>query len=161
MNMWNGLSFFPSKQIIKNLWIGSEKDAADLSFMKKNNIRLIVHATDSVPVYAKGIKTLRVPVGDDSYYSEKMGKYIPIAVVAIHDVLAHGHGVLVHCRAGMNRSATIVAGYLMFQRGMTAQKAMAFIKRKKPECFTPMNFMGALNAWETKLRLSGKIKSNS
>lgn len=158
MNVWNGQLFYPAKQIIKNLWIGSEKDAADMNFMKKNNIRLIVNATDSVPVYAKGIKTLRIPVGDDPYYSEKMGKYIPIAVVAIHDVLNHGQGVLVHCRAGMNRSATTVAGYLMFKKGMTAQQAMAFIKRKKPECFTPMNFMGALNAWEARLRLNGKIR---
>jgi dual specificity MAP kinase phosphatase len=158
MNVWNGQSFYPAKQIIKNLWIGSEKDAADMAFMKKHNIRFIVNATDSVPVYAKDIKSLRIPVGDDPYYSEKMGKYIPIAVIAIHDVLSHGHGVLVHCRAGMNRSATVVAGYLMFKKGMTAQKAMAFIKRKKPECFTPMNFAGALNAWEARLRLNGKIK---
>lgn len=159
MNVWRNELYYPAKQIIKNLWIGSERDAADASFMKKHNIRLIVNATDAVPVYVRGIKVLRVPVGDSPEYQEKMGKYIPIATVAINDVLAHGHGVLVHCRAGMNRSATIVAGYLMFKKGISARDAMAFIKQKKAECFTPMNFMGALNAWEARLRLNGKVTS--
>jgi dual specificity MAP kinase phosphatase len=156
MLQWNGYLFHPAKQIVRGLWIGSERDAADLNFLKKHKIRLIVNATDAVPVYSN-IKTMRVPVEDASSSANRMAKYVPMTTVAINDVLRHGQNVLVHCRAGMNRSATVVAAYLMFSKGLAADRAMAFIKKRKPECFTPMNFKSSLNSWETKLRANGKI----
>lgn len=156
---WNGFLYHPAKRIINGLWIGSERDAADPDFLRKHDIRLIVNATDSVPQYYD-IRTLRVPVDDARDSARRMTKYLPISSIAIDDVLRHGQNVLVHCRAGMNRSATVVAGYLMYSRGLTAAQAMFFIKRIKPECFTPMNFLESLNAWETKLRSNGKIRSN-
>jgi len=156
MLQWNGYLFYPAKQIVRGLWIGSERDAADPKFMQKHKIRLIVNATDAVPVYTN-VKTMRVPVEDAPSSANRMAKYVPMTTVAINDVLRHGQNVLVHCRAGMNRSATVVAAYLMFSKGFTADQAMAFVKKRKPECFTPMNFKSSLNSWETKLRANGKI----
>ena len=154
---WKGYTFYPAKEIVKGLWVGSEKDAADAAFMKKHDIRLIVNATSDIPAYSKTVRVIRVPIDDSASDSARLAKYLPITSVAIDDVLRYGKNVLVHCRAGMNRSASVVAGYLMFSRGMTAAQAMSFVKRRKSECFTPMNFGGALRTWETKLRANGRI----
>ena len=87
------------------------------------------------------------------------GKYILYhEAVAIDDVLAYGQGVLVHCRAGMQRSAAVVAAYVMWKRGWTANKALEFINRKKNETFWPVpTFEAALRAWETQLRAVGRV----
>ena len=38
------------------------------------------------------------------------------------------HKVLVHCHAGISRSATIVAAFLMIKRAMTSQEAIRLIR---------------------------------
>jgi protein-tyrosine phosphatase len=41
--------------------------------------------------------------------------------------------VLVHCRGGMNRSATMVAAFLVWKfPGMTAAEAMAVVRQARP-----------------------------
>lgn len=152
--------FFPAKQIIKNLWIGSEGDSRDPSFFKAHNIRLVVNATASIPIKAPSdVVSYRVPVDDHPSENETMLRHLPLVVVAIDDVLKYGHGVLVHCRAGMQRSAAVVAGYLMWKRGMTADQAFEFINKKKHETFWPVpTFESALRAWEAELRRTGRIR---
>lgn len=153
--------FFPAKRIIKNLWIGSEGDSADRSFYDAHNIRLVVNATASIPIRApSGVTSYRIPVDDDPSENDTMLRHLPIVVVAIDDVLRHGHGVLVHCRAGMQRSAAVVAAYLMWKRGMTADKAFEFINSRKHETFWPVpTFEPALRAWETQLRAQGRVRA--
>ncbi len=41
-------------------------------------------------------------------------------------------GVLVHCQAGMSRSATVVAAYLMQTMELDPMEAVAMIKEKRP-----------------------------
>ncbi len=152
-------SFFPAKQILPNVWIGSVKDASDANFIKKHDIRLIINATANEPIrYTRDVNTYRVPIDDSPSDADKLTRYLPITSLLINDMVRYNKNVLVHCYAGMNRSATVVAAYLMFSRGWPASKAMAYIKQRKPETFTPMNFCPALKAWEARLRAAGKIR---
>ena len=154
-------NFYPAKEIIPGLWIGSIQDGASKAFAKKNNIRFIIHATDADDMKMNdSIPSYRVPVHDSPDDACKMFKYLPITSLLINEQMRYGRHVLSRCFAGQNRSSTIVAGYLMFSRGMTADEAMAYIRSKKPETFQPMNFLPALRSWETKLRAAGKIPEN-
>lgn len=147
-------SFFPAKQIIPGLWIGSEGDSRNPSFFKKHDIRLVVNATGTIPIKAPAdVKSYRIPVDDSPDENPTMLSHFPLVVVAIDDVLKYGHGVLVHCRAGMQRSAAVVAAYLMWKRGLTANQAFEFINKRKHETFWPVpTFEKALRAWEAQLR---------
>ena len=154
-------AFYPAKQIVRNLWIGSEGDSSSDAFFKKRNIRLVVNATANIPFATAAwpeVQTVRVPVDDDPNENETMLRHLPVVVLVIDDVLDHGHGVLVHCRAGMQRSAAVVAGYLMWKRGMTADQALEFINKRKHETFWPRaTFESALRAWEEALRRNGRV----
>jgi len=152
--------YFPAKQIIKNLWIGSEGDSKDASFFKAHGVRLVVNATANIPVRVPAeVMSYRIPIDDHPSENETLLRHLPVVVVAIDDVLRHGQGVLVHCRAGMQRSAAVVAGYLMWKRGMTANQAFEFINKKKHETFWPVpTFEGALRAWEAELRRQGRVR---
>lgn len=145
--------FYPAKQIIKGLWIGSEGDSSNPSFFHRHNIRLVVNATASIPIRAPdGVRSYRVPVDDTPEDNEIMLRHFPTVVLMIDEVLSHGHGVLVHCRAGMQRSAAVVAAYLMWKRRLTANQAFEYINKRKTETFWPVpTFEPALRAWEQAL----------
>lgn len=131
-----GFLYYPAKEIIKNLWIGSEGDAGSSSFMRKHAIRLVVDVSKSIPMHFRSsIPSVRIPVDDDPDENEQIIKYWPTVVRAIDEVLKANQGVLVHCRAGMQRSAATVAAYLIWKRKMSAAEAIGYIRGIKPETF--------------------------
>jgi predicted protein tyrosine phosphatase len=58
---------------------------------------------------------------------------LPEAVSALTSLLATGHRVYVHCTAGLNRSPLAVMAYLSFVEMVTADEAVEFIRRVRPE----------------------------
>lgn len=50
------------------------------------------------------------------------------AIGFIHNARAHGGCVLVHCRRGLSRSATLVLAYLMAHIGLTLEGAMLYLR---------------------------------
>lgn len=76
---------------------------------------------------------LGIPAYDTISFN--LSRYFMEAAEFIHQaLLANGNSrgppnkVLVHCHAGISRSATIVAAYLMIKRNMTAQEAIRLIR---------------------------------
>ena len=154
---WKGQLFYKPKRITNHVWVGSEATAADASFLKRNKIKLVVNCSRDIPKYSE-IPMLRVPVHDDAGDAKKMEKNLALAATAIRDVTRYKGNVLIHCRAGMNRSATVCAAYLMTIKGMTAKEAMDAIRKKKSETFRPFNFKSSLINYENKLRENSVIK---
>jgi len=153
---FQGELYYKPKRITNHVWVGSRATAADPVFLKKNEIKFVVNCSKDIPKYSE-IPMLRVPVNDSPQDTEKMGKFLKMASLAIRDVTRYNGNVLIHCYAGMNRSATVAAAYLMTIKGLTAQQAMDIIKKKKPETFTPMNFRPALKSYEETLKKNGVI----
>ena len=154
---YKGLLYYPPKRITNRVWIGSEATAANPEFLRKNKIKFIVNVSADIPRFSD-IPMLRVPVYDDPADASRMVKYFGIASLAIRDVTRYGGNVLVHCRAGQNRSSTIVAAYLMTIKKIGYLEAMKLIRDRKCETFRPMNFTPALKEYEQKLIANGVIK---
>lgn len=142
--------FYPAKRIPPYaLWIGSQQDSQNHAASKRHNITLVVNCTRNVPFKVPGVERVRVAVDDDPGEADEMLWHLPRAVSAIEDHLSKGGGVLVHCYAGISRSASVVAAYLMFKEGLSVREAMARIKAVKPETFGPdPTFASALHAFE-------------
>jgi predicted protein tyrosine phosphatase len=71
---------------------------------------------------------LKLPLNDEP--SEDLLRHLPMAVGFIGGALSEGGRVLVHCFAGMSRSASVVIAYLMKARGFSAHEGFRVLKAK-------------------------------
>lgn len=147
------MTFVPARRVQPyNLWIGSERDSANQAAAERYGITLVVNATCNLPERVRGVSHIRVPVDDTPDDANVMLSYLMGVVRHIDTHLLRGGGVLVHCYAGISRSATVVAAYLMFREGLTPAQAIARVRQAKPETFgCSPNFIEALNGFHAKL----------
>ncbi len=101
--------------IIPNLWLGSYDDAVNIEKLKENSVRCVLNISEEceIPkIYdSENIAFHQFPIKDhsDADIKSLFAKTCKI----IFDCLGNGQGVLVHCRMGVSRSATIVIAFLM------------------------------------------------
>jgi len=133
-----------ANEIIPGLWIGDLYSSQDKDFFKAFGIRCVINATTHIPpapFYRQmKISFKRVPVYDSNEAENLslMLKHKPSAVSFINGAQKLQHPTLVHCHAGMQRSATIVAFYLMEYYKMSKKKAIKYIKKRRDICFEPV-----------------------
>jgi len=75
----------------------------------------------------------------------------------IHEHRVKGENVLVHCRVGKSRSATIVIGYLMHSQKMDFQTAFQFVKEIRSIAQPNEGFVEQLKKLEQSLKFEEEI----
>ncbi len=123
-------------EIIPNLYVGNSIAAKDYC----KNFDIIINATPSVPFYSKISKNIRISVKDDrtQHSNLKLAIETEKLLPYLHTYLKHNKKVLVHCRAGMQRSASIVAAYLIRYKKYSINDAKEIIKSKRNIAFMPL-----------------------
>lgn len=68
--------------------------------------------------------------------------------------------VYVHCKSGIGRSASVVAAYFMKHRQMSAEDAVALVRRRRPEIFKATSSqMVSLREYEKAIRGEQKFSA--
>jgi protein-tyrosine phosphatase len=128
--------------IVDSIWLGSAEAAGDIKLLRKYDISAIlsIKVNDNHrKIYPK--EWLRI------HLKQLDGKPIPEesfekALTFISQCQAEIRQILVHCAAGVSRSVSVVAAYLMKEKKLDPIQALSLIKEKRnmafpaEECFT-------------------------
>jgi predicted protein tyrosine phosphatase len=137
-----------ANHIVPFVWLGNAEAANDAAFLRDNRVRLVVNCTKDIAVpgwYAElGIRAVRLPINDHDSTGDNatLARDIESVLDAVHEARGRGECVLVHCYAGMQRSATVVACYLMRHFNYRPEHAVFYVRHKRPIAFTPRPTFG-------------------
>ena len=125
-------------KIVDKLYLGNLKGASELPALQKAGITHVLQVASGIkPFFPKDFKYKVINVTDTSQSS--LIRHFPAAVQFIKEGMSKG-GVLVHCYAGVSRSASCVIAFLMQDRNMTFSEAFQFASKRRPVIFPNMGF---------------------
>jgi rhodanese-related sulfurtransferase len=145
----------PADEIVPGLLLGSRYAALNETYLKEKKVASIFNCTKDIIFLPCVKRQFRVPVDDNLEDAEirnlELWSY-EIAYKIAHELRIAKEKdatVLVHCAAGMQRSAASVAMYLIAFHGKTTDEAIEYIQSKRSIAFRPSaNFEKSIRGFE-------------
>ena len=163
-------------KIMSKIYLGNVQACKDKEIFKDCRFKAVLNCSKDIPntfmcsKVKKGNETLeaieylRIPI-DDSLKEidfEKAYLMMPLAVEFIHKhAVILKQNILIHCWAGRQRSAIMIAAYLVAKCGFTPKQACRLIAQKRPESWhhsQGINFETSLEKYYKDLQ-KGKKRS--
>ena len=175
----NANEIIPRNPKSGSLWLGNYKSALDPVFLKNNNISVIINCSVDLPyIYdildqenhgLNKLETFRIPVYDslldhDIYIMEQY--YHTVLPFILKKLIGERKNVLIHCHAGAQRSASVVAAILFIlidneimdidglenksDKSKLMKKIIEYILSKRPRVFSygfRVNFKKSLESF--------------
>lgn len=147
------MSFEDANEIIPRLWLGNARASMDEQFIQKNGIQVVFNCTKNLPFSPIIPIKYRIPVDDNLEEAEIRNMELWSSEISfkIMSEYVDGKVILVHCMAGIQRSAASVAFFLISFLRLRALDAMRLIKEKRNIAFSPRaNFGRAIDYFDRK-----------
>jgi hypothetical protein len=142
-------------EIIPGVWIGRWEVARNEDWLRAKRIQAVFNCTKQVPFHPSVPYPYRVPVDDNLQPAEllNMERWAPEIAYKILREYNAGRPMLIHCHAGMQRSTTACAFFLLVLTGRPLIQVMYLIQSRRSIAFRPRpNFAAALRAFEAQVR---------
>uniref|UniRef100_A0A671K5V0 protein-tyrosine-phosphatase n=1 Tax=Sinocyclocheilus anshuiensis TaxID=1608454 RepID=A0A671K5V0_9TELE len=144
-------------RILPHLYLGSQRDVLNKELMTQNGITYFLNASNTCPKpdFISDSHFMRIPVNDS--YCEKLLPWLEKTNEFIDKAKVSNCRVIVHCLAGISRSATIAIAYIMKTMGLSSDDAYRFVKDRRPPISPNFNFLGQLLEFERGLQMKKSL----
>jgi protein-tyrosine phosphatase len=157
----SGQSIFSNNadEILPGLWLGNFQASQDEVFLRTHGIKTVFNCTKNLQFHPSIPTRYRLPV-DDNLQEDEIRNMELWSYEVIYKLLKEykeDKPILVHCAAGMQRSAAVTAMFLMVTKGMNWEQAHRHIKQRRAIAFFPSaNFekaiVGFYNSYQRDIR---------
>ena len=147
---YNGVEANVADEIIPGLWLGDRRAALDPQWMGEKGIKCVFNCTKDIPFLPSVQRTYRVPVDDNLQPVEirNLELWSYEIVMKMTREYKTGQPMLIHCHAGMQRSAACLTMFLIATRNMSPDQAIAYIQQRRPIAMRPFaNFSDAIHGF--------------
>ncbi|KAM9961521.1 hypothetical protein ACTFIR_004374 [Dictyostelium discoideum] len=134
--------------IIDKLYLGCRECAMNKSWLKDNNVTHILTVANFKPLYPDLFKYLIINIEDVDeaniyQHFKEMNAFI--------DEGREKGGVLIHCRAGVSRSASATMAFVMMKNSLKFQEAFDITIKGRPRIYPNIGFINQLKKFEKDL----------
>ncbi|KAG7489966.1 dual specificity phosphatase 2-like [Solea senegalensis] len=141
-------------ELLPFLFLGSAVHSSRRETLAAVGITALLNVSSTCPNFYEGeFEYLRLTVEDS--LAADIGACFSTAIAFIDSVKQSGGRVLVHCHAGISRSATICLAYLMHTQRVRLDEAFDFVKQRRHVISPNLAFMGQLLQFETDVLCRG------
>uniref|UniRef100_A0A0V0J378 protein-tyrosine-phosphatase n=2 Tax=Schistocephalus solidus TaxID=70667 RepID=A0A0V0J378_SCHSO len=145
-------------RILPYLYLGNYQDAANLQLLKKLGVTHILNVTQDLPMAFEDMNSfqyLRLPALDCT--EQNIYPFFEKAIDFIDGARQVGGVVLIHCLAGISRSASIVMAYMLYHTPLKVLEAYKLLQSLRPIAEPNFAFLGQLDNFR---RLTSPDKRN-
>ncbi|XP_061887087.1 dual specificity protein phosphatase 4 [Entelurus aequoreus] len=137
-------------EILPFLYLGSALHASKKEVLDAIGISALLNVSSDCPNHFENAYQYKcIPVEDN--HKEDISCWFLEAIEFIDSVRDSSGRVLVHCQAGISRSATICLAYLMKRKRVRLDEAFEFVRRRRSIISPNFSFMGQLLQFESQL----------
>lgn len=137
-------------EILPYLYLGSEYHASCKETLQRLGITSLLNVSQSCPNHFEDSFIYKsIPVEDSG--NEEISIWFNEAIDFIENTKSENGKVLVHCHAGISRSATICMAYIMATKRICMDEAYEYVKSKRRIVSPNFNFMGQLLSFESQV----------
>lgn len=142
-------------KMISRLYLGNDMVSQDLALLTENKITHILNLTTNVPNRFEHITYKKIIMLDIA--SQNIRQYFDESFEFIDESLKdESNSVLVHCNAGVSRSASFVIAYLMQKRLFrNYSDALHYVRKRRPVVNPNYGFEKQLIRLEKKFKKKG------
>jgi dual specificity phosphatase 12 len=134
-------------EVRPRLWLGAHA-ATELSFLEAHGVTHVLNCLDASAVADADVVTLTLDLDDIET------QHVPLAraTAFIRCALDAGGVVLVHCAAGISRSATCVVAHIVATERCSVEAALASVRAVRAQASPNEGFLAQLCAFEAGAR---------
>ncbi|XP_062333860.1 dual specificity protein phosphatase 4 [Osmerus eperlanus] len=137
-------------EILPFLYLGSALHASRKETLDSLGITALLNVSSNCPNHFEGTYQYKcIPVEDN--HKEDISSWFLEAIEFIDSVKESSGRVLVHCQAGISRSATICLAYLMMRKRVRLDEAFEFVRQRRSIISPNFSFMGQLLQFESQV----------
>ncbi|XP_072916959.1 dual specificity protein phosphatase 2 [Hemitrygon akajei] len=137
-------------EILPFLYLGSAYHSSRKETLQSLGITALLNVSSNCPNCFEGVFQYKCIPVEDSHMTD-ISAWFQEAIDFIDSVKNSGGRVLVHCQAGISRSATICLAYLIRTQRVRLEEAFDFVKQRRGIISPNFSFMGQLLQFETKV----------